>query len=69
MRRGAVPAPADLGGLADAGPMEAPRRLGAVYGEEYRPAEARAVVEALAAGRPVPPAPRHWPHPPGRSPR
>jgi len=52
-------APADLGGLADAGPMEAPRRPGAVYGEEYRPADARAVVEALAAGRPIPPTPRY----------
>jgi 8-hydroxy-5-deazaflavin:NADPH oxidoreductase len=50
-------APADLGGLADAAPMEAPRRPGAVYGEEYRPADARAVVEALAAGRPIPPTP------------
>jgi 8-hydroxy-5-deazaflavin:NADPH oxidoreductase len=50
-------APAGLGGLADAGPMEAPRRPGWVYGEEYRPADARAVAEALRAGRPVPPAP------------
>jgi 8-hydroxy-5-deazaflavin:NADPH oxidoreductase len=50
-------APADLGGLADAAPMEAPRRPGSVYGEEYRPADARAVVEALRAGRPIPPAP------------
>jgi len=30
---------------------------GSVYGEEYRPADARAVVEALRAGRPIPPAP------------
>jgi predicted dinucleotide-binding enzyme len=50
-------APADLGDLADAAPMEAPRRAGSVYGEEYRPADARAVVEALRAGRPIPPAP------------
>ena len=50
-------APADLGGLADAGPMEAPRRPGSVYGEEYRPAEAREVAEALRAGRPIPPTP------------
>jgi len=50
-------APADLGRLADAGPMEAPRRPGSVYGEEYRPADARAVAEALRAGRPIPPAP------------
>ena len=50
-------APADLGGLADAAPMEAPRRPGSVYGEEYRPADARAVIEALRAGRPIPPTP------------
>jgi predicted dinucleotide-binding enzyme len=50
-------APMDVGGLADAAVMEAPRRAGAVYGEEYRPAEARAVVEALRAGRPIPPTP------------
>ena len=50
-------APADLGRLADAGPMEAPRRPGSVYGEEYRPADARAAAEALRAGRPIPPAP------------
>jgi 8-hydroxy-5-deazaflavin:NADPH oxidoreductase len=52
-------APADVGGLADAAPMEAPRREGAVYGEEYRPAEAAEVVDALRAGRPIPPAPRY----------
>jgi predicted dinucleotide-binding enzyme len=52
-------APADLGGLADAAPMEAPRRPGAVYGEEYRPADAAAVVAALRAGRPLPPPPRY----------
>lgn len=50
-------APVDIGGLADAAPMEAPRRPGAVYGEEYRPAEARKVVEALRAGGPIPPTP------------
>ena len=52
-------APADVGGLADASVMEAPRRSGAVYGEEYRPAEAAAVVEAVRAGTPIPPAPRY----------
>jgi predicted dinucleotide-binding enzyme len=36
--------PVDLGGLADAAPMEPPRRAGAVYGEEYHEAEARAFV-------------------------
>jgi 8-hydroxy-5-deazaflavin:NADPH oxidoreductase len=52
-------APADVGGLADAAVMEAPRREGAVYGEEYRPAEAEEVVEALRAGRPIPPTPEY----------
>jgi hypothetical protein len=37
--------------------MEAPRRPGAVYGEEYRPADGRAVAEAVRAGRPIPPTP------------
>jgi predicted dinucleotide-binding enzyme len=50
-------AAADLGGLADAAPLEAPRRPGALYGEEYRPAEAEAAVAALRAGRPLPPTP------------
>jgi predicted dinucleotide-binding enzyme len=49
--------PVDLGGTADCAVMEAPRREGAVYGEEYRAADARAVVEAVAAGRPIPPPP------------
>jgi predicted dinucleotide-binding enzyme len=51
--------PVDLGGTADCAVMEAPRREGAVYGEEYRAADAGAVVEAVAAGRPIPPAPRY----------
>jgi predicted dinucleotide-binding enzyme len=51
--------PVDLGGTAGCAVMEAPRREGAVYGEEYRVADAGAVVEALAAGRPIPPAPRY----------
>jgi 8-hydroxy-5-deazaflavin:NADPH oxidoreductase len=51
--------PADVGGLADAAVMEAPRRPGSVYGEEYRPAEARAVVDAVRAGRPIPPTPSY----------
>jgi predicted dinucleotide-binding enzyme len=33
--------PVDLGGLGDATPMEAPRRPGAVYGEEYHEEDAR----------------------------
>lgn len=51
--------PVDVGGTADAAVMEAPRRAGAVYGEEYREPEARAVVEALRAGRPLAPPPRY----------
>ncbi|MBV9381996.1 MAG: NAD(P)-binding domain-containing protein [Streptosporangiaceae bacterium] len=52
-------APVDLGGTADCAVMEAPRRPGAVYGEEYRAADAAAVVEAVRAGRPIPPTPRY----------
>ena len=51
--------PIDVGGLADAAVMEAPRRPGAVYGEEYRPADGRAVAEAVRAGRPIPPTPSY----------
>jgi len=51
--------PVDLGGTAGCAVMEAPRRPGAVYGEEYRAADARAVVEAVRAGRPIPPAPQY----------
>jgi len=40
--------PIDVGGLADASPMEAPRRPGAVYGEEFHERDAR---EFLAARR------------------
>jgi 8-hydroxy-5-deazaflavin:NADPH oxidoreductase len=43
-------APVDLGGLADAAPMEAPRRPGAVYGEEYHLTAARAFVASLKRG-------------------
>jgi len=39
--------PVDMGGTADAAPMEAPRRPGAVYGEEVHEDEARAFVEGL----------------------
>ena len=46
--------PIDVGGLADAGPMEAPRRPGAVYGEEYHAGDARAFVEAVRTGAPPP---------------
>ena len=51
--------PVDLGGAADCSVMEAPRREGAVYGEEYRAADAQAVVEAVRAGRAIPPTPRY----------
>ena len=50
-------APADIGALADAAPMEAPRRPGALYGEEYRPTDAAAAVRALRSGRTLPPTP------------
>ena len=39
--------PIDLGGTADAAPMEPPRRPGAVYGDEVHEDEARAFVERL----------------------
>jgi 8-hydroxy-5-deazaflavin:NADPH oxidoreductase len=52
-------APVDLGGTAGCAVMEAPRRPGAVYGEEYRAADAQAVVEAVRDGRPIPPAPQY----------
>jgi hypothetical protein len=39
--------------------MEAPRRPGAVYGEEYRAADAPPVVGAVRAGEPIPPAPQY----------
>jgi 8-hydroxy-5-deazaflavin:NADPH oxidoreductase len=53
--------PVDLGGTADCAVMEMPRREGAVYGEEYRLADAEAVVEAVRAGRSIPPTPRYGP--------
>jgi predicted dinucleotide-binding enzyme len=56
---GAGYAAVDLGGTATCQVMEAPRRPGAVYGEEYRPAEAAAVVEAVRAGREIPPTPSY----------
>ena len=49
----------DLGGTAAAAAMEAPRRDGAVYGEEYHRAAAEAVAEALRIGRPIPPPPNY----------
>jgi predicted dinucleotide-binding enzyme len=49
--------PIDLCGLADCAVMEAPRRDGAVYGEEWRVAEAYEVVTAVHEGVPIPPTP------------
>ena len=49
--------PVDLGGTKNCQVMEAPRRKGAVYGEEYRAADAFAVVEAVRHGRAIPPTP------------
>jgi predicted dinucleotide-binding enzyme len=51
--------PVDVGGNGDASVMEAPRRPGAVYGEEYRQPDAEKVVEAVRAGNDIPPAPRY----------
>jgi len=41
--------PVDLGGTETCEVMEAPRREGAVYGEEYRAADAQAVVDAQSS--------------------
>jgi hypothetical protein len=49
--------PVDLGGSATCAVMEAPRRPGAVYGEEYRGADAAAVVDAVRVGAAIPPTP------------
>src|SRR5262245_56341836 len=49
----------DLGASAVAAVMEAPRRPGSVYGEEYRLPEARAVAEAVAQGHKIPPPPTY----------
>jgi predicted dinucleotide-binding enzyme len=51
--------PVDLGGTATCAVMEAPRRAGAVYGEEYRAADARAVVDAVRSGTAIPPTPAY----------
>jgi predicted dinucleotide-binding enzyme len=52
-------APVDLGSNADAAVMEAPRRPGSVFGEEYRLPQARAVAEAVHQGHEVPPTPHY----------
>ncbi|MGC1813421.1 MAG: hypothetical protein WA696_04700, partial [Solirubrobacterales bacterium] len=51
--------PVDIGGNADAAVMEAPRRPGAVYGDEYRLPEAEKVARAVRAGREIPPTPSY----------
>ena len=51
--------PVDLGGTAGCAVMEAPRRPRAVYGEEYRAADAQAVVDAVREGREIPPTPEY----------
>jgi predicted dinucleotide-binding enzyme len=51
--------PVDLGGTATCQVMEAPRRPGAVYGEEYRAQDADAVLEAVRRRRPIPPPPQY----------
>jgi predicted dinucleotide-binding enzyme len=52
-------APVDVGANADAAVFEMPRRSGAVYGEEYRLSDAEKVVEAVKAGKEIPPTPSY----------
>jgi predicted dinucleotide-binding enzyme len=47
----------DLGGTGTCAVMEAPRRAGAVYGEEYHLADVEPVLEAVRTGRAIPPTP------------
>lgn len=49
----------DLAGIDTCRVMEAPRRPGAVYGEEYRRRDAKAVVDALSAGTSIPSTPTY----------
>jgi hypothetical protein len=51
--------PVDLGGTETCAVMEAPRRPGAVYGEEYRAADAQPVVDAVRNGTEIPPTPSY----------
>lgn len=51
--------PVDFGGTEGCEVMEAPRRAGAVYGEEYRAADAQAVLDAVARGEEIPPPPSY----------
>jgi 8-hydroxy-5-deazaflavin:NADPH oxidoreductase len=52
--------PIDTGSLDNCAVMEAPRRPGAVYGEEYRKHDALQVVRCVEAGTAIPPTP-HYP--------
>jgi 8-hydroxy-5-deazaflavin:NADPH oxidoreductase len=51
--------PVDVGSNAEAAVMEAPRRPGGVYGEEYRLPDAEKVVEAVGAAQEIPPTPSY----------
>lgn len=51
--------PVDLGGTTTCTVMEAPRRHGAVYGEEYRAQDAQAVLDAVRNGGDIPPTPHY----------
>ena len=51
--------PVNVGTAAESEILEAPRRRRAVYGEEYRLEDAQAAVEAVHAGRPIPPTPEY----------
>jgi len=52
-------APVDLGGVDGCAVMEAPRRPGAVYGEEWRMPEAEGVVDAVRRGETIPSTPAY----------
>ncbi len=52
-------APVDLGSIDACTVMEAPRRVGAVYGEEYRSDDANQVVAAVRTNEPIPPTPTY----------
>jgi 8-hydroxy-5-deazaflavin:NADPH oxidoreductase len=51
--------PVDLGGIHTCEVMEAPRRPGAIYGEEYRAADAPAVLDAMRHNHSIPPPPTY----------
>jgi predicted dinucleotide-binding enzyme len=51
--------PIDLSGIDACQVMDAPRRNGAVYGEEYRREDAESVLHAVQNGTPLPPPPKY----------